>query len=443
MKSFPLKPEADLLGYSPLPTNSLIRQDFLPDIQFTEFLTPAPLDEISQYNGCLKFVHNQKTITSDERSFLLSKLHSKLGVFLSRSSVVDDETIEQWIVPDTSPGWPYTQNVGSTKEQVLDKISVKELLSDFDHYSQVVTSTLKMELRRPGKDARLFRPAPISSVVKGIQLFALQNHHLLSAPLETRIAIGIPTPGLGHSLIWDMIYRSGGPYKSADGSSWDANFPLWAAELICEFRSSYLPGYEEDVERYYQHMYCGSTNVNGMAYPLIGNPSGHYNTSTDNSLLQLMMMWLLEYQEHTLFEYFVCGDDLIIGGLDVPDKSINDLYNSHGMYLEFLTPDQTPFYDLVFVGTHPVKVDEKMRYAYDEVKQLSSCNFRETKGSILDYYSKLSSIAANLFYTPSYKIIRGAMIHLARSFNLDPTVCQGLWEASSEFRLIAQYSGTK
>jgi hypothetical protein len=165
------------------------------------------------------------------------------------------------------------------------------------------------------------------------------------------------TPGRDIFMLYRALNAFLGDNYSADGATWDANFALAVAAVIATWRSGFID--PERVNRYYSQMYNGYTNVGGFVYNLVGQPSGHYNTSVDNSLGHMVVfavhayrcgLSLSELQENVLFK--CCGDDLIWS-----DKTTNftppllsATYASLGMYLEFDSLEPQDVYNLPFVG---------------------------------------------------------------------------------------------
>jgi len=393
----------------PLPPNDLIEQHYLK-YDFPCNIEPSKTDKISFLNGIYKFEHVQKTISVREREALRAMLRVKLGPFLATAykKLVPFEAIPRWIVDDTSAGFCFQQAFGTTKGLVLLKTTILYLWHYFLSFLPILSSTLKIELRAFGKDARFFRPSDIASIVAAIHMFGYQNLSLCSAWVKSHICIGMVSPGPDFTLMWRMLRDFGGEYRSFDGVRWDANFPMWAVELICDFRKQFLPQeYSSIVDYYYASMYDGYTNCLGNLVHLTGNPSGHYNTSVDNSILELMNVWLYCYRnniDEAQVLPFVCGDDLIIATRDFSftTAGFKESANSAGLFLESIDSEATPFMNCVFCGTHPVQIGNRLLYTYDVDKQLSSLHYTTNKMTVSDYFSKLCSITANLYYSPVY-----------------------------------------
>lgn len=430
----------------PLPVNDILPHGLFVDLLPPPTTEPAVMDDIALFNGLLKFDHPQAAITFQDYDFLMQCLEDTFPFVDSR--LVPLEAVSQYIVDDSASGFPYASTLGSTKGQILAKFSAEQLLHDFMSYSQVLSSTLKVELRPFGKQARLFRPSPVSSQVAGIHLFQYQNDSLQNIFQATPIALGFSSPGLDVSSLWQRLKEFGGSYISLDGSQWDAHFPLFMAQIIRDFRKRHLPSLcHSMVDHYYNEMYCGFTIVKGTPMRIYGNPSGHFNTSTDNSLCEFLMMRLMMHKLHvhpssTLF--FVCGDDLVAATHDprlTPDN-MSAVAVKYGVYYEFLNGSSySAFDDLVFVGTHPLQTRDGLRYSYDVTKQLSSLHYTTSKASDLDILSKIVSIGCNLYYErAAFEKVRQCALVFINTFLSWSPVVTSLWSVMSDASLNQIYN---
>jgi len=323
--------------------------------------TRAPLDADSFWNGVCKFDHEQKTMTVSEIEYAFECLRRWFPYLPQMSELATDEQVLYTIDQHKSKtsGYPWSHLGAPTKGQVLEKYGLQQVEDYYAGNTSMIGSTLKSEIRPEGKDARLFRPQDVSSYVEGIRLFHQQNAYLMEtlhhSPLFNRYVI----PGLDLSKVYLDLASFGGRFAAADGSSWDANFPLVVAAIIASFRAN--PTTFERVQRYYSMMYNGFTNCQGNVFHLVGQPSGHHNTSIDNSLGQCVMMALHACRSGLSIEQFFsmvqfrcCGDDLLYAdrsGCFEPEM-LSRTYESVGLYLEFegdgsLTDD---VYSLAFVG---------------------------------------------------------------------------------------------
>lgn len=342
-------------------------------------------------------------LTSEEMNFLESELDSTFGHLMSRSELTPWDLIAPPLInPDSSSGYPFQQCGMQTKGEVFEHFSAEELYTFFKEYPSMVGCSLKDELRPKGKDARLFLPAPAHAVVAGVRLFKSQNELLAGDPLHLPIAATIRTPGLTLAKIWLMMYLRGG-CSSGDGSGFDARFPLSIMQLICRWRAKYLPEESRaDCLRYYEQVYLGYKDAFGTQVQLIGNSSGHYNTTMDNSLCSCCMMFLYQRNVKRKVEFKVCGDDLLSSPLD-PEVFLRTA-DQLGMHYE-LTIDSDVFKH-TFLGTHPIGFP--IRYSYNELKLASHLvwlpNFK-----LADLVDRLVSYYQLTFYSPLAPFFRAAL----------------------------------
>jgi hypothetical protein len=399
------------LPYSPLPKTDLVLQTFMPLNVPVSFL-PAPLDFISFFNGLEKCIHHQSLLLDDEVLFLQHVLDWTYGpVFggVYGLNIPLDDSLISWIVPNTSPGFPYTLCCGSDKETVLRKLSIESLYNDFLTTSSVLSGTLKDELRPFYKDARLFQPAPLDSIVAAIHLFGQQNQAMVHSCHQIRSGIGMETPGFDVVLMWRKLYKFANNHYDADGSQFDVHVPLWAIELVLWLRLKYSSSdMRPFVKLYYRKMYWGYLNAFGNLLAFIAQRSGQYNTASDNDIVSHMNVWLYcKFAKIPLNEilFYTCGDDLIIA-CDHSNFSVRDFIACsvrHGIFLEFKSYNPTPFEEATFCGTHPIfHPRDGLVYTYDESKQLGSLLWCSRKSSVDEFFQKLTSITSNLYYSPSF-----------------------------------------
>jgi len=400
------------IGYNPLQTRSGYSfvgfPAFVPDD--ARKYGPAPLDFDSFQNGILKFDHPHYTISLSDQYFLLDKLIAIFFPFCFHSRVLEDGEIEDKIVRRASSSYPWSQFCAPTKGEVIDLVGVKTLLQDFYTIIPLHSACCKDELRVDGKDARLYRPAGMSLNLMGVKLFYDFNERLVESRKMTPYSIGYSTPGVEMRYMWQDFWNFGGDMLSADGKQWDAHFPLWAVSVIIAFRKRFLPvSVWDEIERYYQFAYAGFTNCAGNIVRLIGNPSGHFCTATDNTLLSLMNMWLCMKNcnvssQDVMFK--ACGDDLTVSvrGGKMTAESIVEDSASRGVFLEFIA-SKTPFFECVFVGTHPVHVPKQlMGYTY-RTSILAAFGYRYKDETDLLYVQKCCSICALFYFSPFYEVI--------------------------------------
>ena len=391
------------MGGLPLPRSKLVG--------VADGFEPAPLDSISLWNGAMKFDHPQECVEADFADYAFSVLDHFFPMMRLYSSSVSREFAESRVKsPDhanKASGYPWTFMGAPTKASMLVR---HPNYSEFDH--SILNSTLKDEIRACGKDSRFFRPQSGHDYVEGTILFFLQNEYLLDLLFVSPIFAKYTTPGRDLSLLYQILEDFGGNLYDADGSQWDAHYPLCVAEIACAWRARFHT-HPEAVFEYYRRMYNGVTLVGGHYVPLVGQPSGHVNTTSDNCLGNIIAMAYHAYRcgmdvdDFTeQVKFFCCGDDLIWSdnsGLFNPAE-LNDSYNRLGLYLEFGSLDPRPLSACNFVGTTPIKVDGIWRY-YGRVEKLAaSAVINRRRASLTDKLSKLCAIAVLLRYSEYYEV---------------------------------------
>lgn len=394
------------IGALPLP-----RSKYPANAEFEGF-APAPLDEVSLWNGLGRFLHPQCTITPEESLFALSFLEALFPLLGRNSSMLNDqEILNVCFDPDhysKTAGYPWFTMGAPTKGDALEKFGLEQIKEYYQNYTSVLGSTLKPEIRAVGKDARLFRPQDVSSFVEGATLFYHQNQYLMNLLHSSPIHCKFRTPGPDITRTYEDLYAFCGSCYSADGSAWDANFSLAVAALIGTFRSVNLDA--ERVNRYYSQMYNGYTNIGGNLFQIAAQPSGHYNTSVDNSLGHCICFAIHAYRNGvTLKEllhnvlFYCCGDDLIWSdrtGTFTP-VCLSETYASLGIYLEFDALEPRCVYDLPFVGVEfhdrNIRGQTCKMYAIRSSKAKATFNLRKTKNDDLLELMKYTSLCQLTF----------------------------------------------
>lgn len=374
---------------------------------------PAPLDEYSLWNGFGKFQHLQSNMTDSEALFALAFLDSLYPLMAQNSRLISGEAelLAVCFDPDhtdKTAGFPWCTMGAPTKGAALEKFGIAQLQEYYQQYTSVLGATLKAEIRPCGKDARLFRPQDVSSFVEGAALFYHQNNYIMDQYHYAPVHCKYVTPGRDIFQAYAALSAFDGLCYSADGSSWDANFSLSVAAVIAEWRSRYTNAAR--VDRYYAQMYNGYTNVGGNLYQITGQPSGHYNTSVDNSLGHCVMfavhahrsgLSLDELRHNVLFKS--CGDDLIWSDKtnNFTPELLSATYASMGMYLDFDSLTPRDVYTLPFVGVefHDRRLHGHMVKCYSIRTSRAKATFylRKKKNDDLTELMKYSSLCQLTF----------------------------------------------
>lgn len=412
----------------------------LPSSKFTSAapigdFAPAPLDALSLENGVCKYDHPQALVETSFYRYAFAVLDRFFPCLVSHSQLISyEDACEIAKNPDhcnKSSGYPYSFKGAGTKGVALQKFS-REFI---ETQPCVINATLKDELRKVGADARLFRMQSLHDYLEALQLFSKQNDYLMCSRnlFSTPIFVKYCTPGFDLSRMYNRLRRHGGALHDADAASWDANFPLLLAELICHWRSRDVsPEIRKRMIMYYRKIYNGVTNVGGVTFPLVGQSSGHLLTTLDNSLGNIIAMSYHAYRNNLSVEqfysdvlFYCCGDDLVWSDrtqLFTP-WLLSDSYRELGIYLEFSTWEDQKMEELTFVGTFPIVKGNVVRY-YGRVEKLrSSCNFYKRGNSPIDHLAKLVSAAMLVFYHPVFpEFVDNARAYFMAQAQKDPTL---------------------
>jgi hypothetical protein len=374
---------------------------------------PAPLDELSFWNGVAKFEHELFTVSNDEFKFALDYLNFLFPLLQVHSRVFNNveaqERISRSETKNKASGYPWRHVGAHTKLKALEKWGADYLTEYYAKYTSVLSSTLKDEIRPVGKDARFFRPVDVAAFLESVKLFSDQNDYLMEQSQDSPIFIKYQTPGPDLCQMFKQLFEFSNDAYGADGSRWDACFPLFAAQVICAFRSQFLP--KERTERYYAQMYNGYTNCLGNIVPLTGQPSGHLLTSLDNSLCHCVLVALHAFRngismdmisEHIVYK--CCGDDLIYSTRNnavFKPIEIANTYHSVGCYMEFENMIPWSPFALSFCGVRSCFKDVngvKYRlYRPASARAKVSFNHFKRKADPLKRLSKMTSLSQLLF----------------------------------------------
>lgn len=381
----------------------------------------APLDMVSMVNGVLKFEHSFGCMNRSEYFLVKQWLCYMYGGVIAGEMWSVQRAVDE-LDKDKACGCPYNLLYGSLKGDVLENMSGQDLLDDFAAYSQLTVATLKDELREMSKDARVFVPANICMVTAGNFLFGGQNLRIQLSHNDGPIKIGLSTPGVEAYELWNGMYHLSGRCIQADGAQNDAHFAPIIACLIRDFRKEFLPKeYHKWVDLYYDMTYNILCNVRGCLLNFYGQPSGQTNTSMDNSLATLILCMLhairrgMTYQDFSCIFFAIMGDDLMLRdpfGVFTPE-GMNETWNSVGMFIEI--PAQfEEFWDMTFIGMHPVRRDDKILYSYNSDRMMASMNFARRNASPEMRLQKLISLAHLVFaQTNVYNIARSVCFQYA------------------------------
>lgn len=424
---------------------------------------PAPLDFASMHNGVAKFDHKQRLLSTSEIEYALGVLHDLFPLLEEFSSLADQDQVEAALAEhaEKSAGEPWRCAGLYSKGRTYQQYGLSQLEEYYRTNTSVISSTLKDELRLEGKDSRLYRPQDVSSYIEGCRLFLSQNEYL-SETGKSPVFCRFQVPGQDVVRMFDSLRNFEGKNFAADGSQWDARFPLIVAAIIAQFRID--GGLDrERVERYYSQMYNGFTMVFNEYFNLAGQPSGHFNTSIDNSLGHIIVMSVHACRSGLTIEqfisqvkYYCCGDDLIWSTI-VPiffPHELERTYNSLGMFLTFQSYDSLPVDDLIFVGVKSAytKFGEQTVRLFSLVSDRSfaalHCHKKVTEKRPIDKLAKFASLAILWFCDDErYSLAKemffqtlASLVSKNRLSRSDPRV-KGLASVLNRRRLFRMYMG--
>lgn len=371
----------------------------------------APLDALSLTNGVAKFDHLQHTLPTKFIDYAFSYLDACFPLAAVKSHAIDKGMVQEILLndehADKASGYPWCFLGAPTKEQAVKKFP------EFAQYEDsVVNCTLKDEIRLVGKDSRLFRPASLHDYYEGLTLFYSITTYMQSLLLTSPIFTRFVHPGVSVSQLFAALQRHGGKLNGADGAQWDAHFPTCVAELLMNWRLRHAPAeLHSRIRKYYSNMYYGWTNCAGNLIHLEGQPSGHFLTTIDNSLCQMVCMAYHAWRSgmsissfHKEVLYFCCGDDLVWSdksGLFSP-AALDGSYSDLGCYLEFQSLESVNLEDLVFVGQTCVIVDNVVRYHGKIERTQATTEYRMKTATPVDYLQKLAMCCINMRFGPTY-----------------------------------------
>lgn len=382
--------------------------------QVIDGYAPAPLDNLSIENGVRAFLHHQHTYPSSFLHFALYYLNVYFPLLSRHSGLISDDVIISHLTSaehrDTTSGYPFREFGAPTKGQAFTKFGLSYIRNVYYEIGTLIGMTLKDEPRPVGKDARALRPQDVSSYVIADELFFNQNEYFVTAP-NSPIMAKYSSPGTDLASMYARLVDFCGDNYDSDAHKWDATFNLATAAIICEFRCLAAPLLRDRIEDYYGRIYNGRTLVCGRLVPLIGQASGHYNTTVDNSLGHIINMLYHCYKYNVSpiqgIRYYVCGDDLIWSDRTgaVTPRLLSETYAELGQWLEFTSADPLPITSLHFCGTLPIyKMVHGVRvltYTYDSQRLLPKSKFFKKDASALDVLQKLCAFA-QLLYNSEY-----------------------------------------
>jgi len=359
------------------------------------------------YNGILKYIHPYKNPDMDRCEEILEWLDAILGPLFEVGMWTREKSIDE-LKLDKACGPPFNWMYGPTKGDAIKHFTFDEVLDQFMNYTQASNGTLKDELRSSDKDARLFIPANFVMILVSIWLFGAQNDAMAESK-TCPVQIGLQTPGPEAVNFWYFFSLCTALFIQGDGSGHDARLSPMLCILCRELRKRHLPKmFHKMVDRYYDMTYRMKVNMSGSMFELIGQQSGQTNTASDNSIATLALLINaaiekgLSLHEFLNFRIGVMGDDLLLNST-LTEKDLDLSWQSFGMYIEIPNFNQS-FYEMTFMGMHPVLLSDRLCFTYNEEKMLDAVNWYKKGRTYEQRLDKLISIAQLMFASPLFKV---------------------------------------
>jgi hypothetical protein len=250
--------------------------------------SPASLSKSSYLAWVSKLCRPRgKFLTSVEYLRALNILRAEFAPFIQPGF----SSIEE-ILPDIdwekSPGWPYVNEGCTTKRQAWAKfkdviIDRAERLVRGEYVECLFIASPKDELLPPGKNARIFLPAPFHHYIACAMLFKKSCDSLTATVHRHSSAIGIDIFGRG--LERALRSLSSLPYGfDADQSGCDTSWkdPEPERDFLKDGLSSH---YHAGVDMLFNTAMCPRVLLIDRVVQIQMNPSGWYLTSLVNTLM--------------------------------------------------------------------------------------------------------------------------------------------------------------
>lgn len=396
----PIGAPAPSIGFSSLYREAFVGIDFvnarpLPKSKYVEspFGFVQPTFAPSQMNSAAylhwmtklsrpKGVH----MTSLEYARALEILKTEFSPFL-RGGVSTVEEVLPDISWDKSPGWPYVNQGCTTKRDAWDKfgdviVDRANRLIRGEYVECIFIASLKDELLPPGKNPRVFLPAPFHHQLACAMLFKKASDDLTNSCHQHSSAVGVNIFGKGLERGLRALKRLPDGYD-ADRSGCDTSWK--DSEPERDFMKTGLPpSTHAGVDMLFNTAMCPRVIVADRVLQLETNPSGWYLTTWLNTLgthRDVAGAYMDLHPGCTIAEMrshlaqWNGGDDLAYS-TDSKNFGIVELANElsrRGVYLEsdVLTPRDPmtlTFFSHILV---PRKIDRTNTYVYAACGRLS------------------------------------------------------------------------
>lgn len=243
------------------------------------------------------------------------------------------------IVGSTSAGYPYSLHSKKGKapyitlvqgryvyqEEFLESLVVFEQHILAGEQIEVIwADTLKDETRPVEKvdegKTRLFTSCPLHYLILVRKYMLDFVTHVQSLAASHPISVGLDV----HSLSWTRLYmrmsRFNGSIIAGDFKNYDGSIPAFIGHIVLKFINKWYGGNEIESRAralLFEHLWCG-VRICGQSiyYTKDGNPSGNPITSIYNSLVNMVMCYIILTCDFNLleseFDFVMYGDDNII-----------------------------------------------------------------------------------------------------------------------------------
>lgn len=444
------------------------------ELAVPQLSVPACFYALSRYS------HSQTCVTDAEYAILLAWMHETFAGYLAGPQWSKAQAVKE-LKLDKAAGHPWDLLGLSKKGEAIEalcrvhgfdaaqltdsecEIIFDDLSHQFATTSSVAKLTLKDELR-DSQNPRGFLPMPVQTIAQGNFLYGAQNERFAQNVLDHPVTIGLQVPGAPTQRLFASLRKFSSHCADADGSAYDANFPLWIASLLCALRGAYLPDTMHALnKRYYEQVYCGFVDVCGGIYRVFGQRSGQTNTSADNSMAQACVFYLhairagLTYQqtrEQLLF--YANGDDVVWSSKTDVFNPLAMIATARSIGMFWLCSDsawESPS-QVTYIGLRPCIREFRNTllnlYRFKEEKLLSSakwwkCPKRGVLPSKVDMIAKVTSLVLlsfgdrELYESNRQDAIQFVLRLIADDPQVRPAVCgllHLLYDDMQPFRLF-------
>lgn len=239
----------------------------------------------------------------------------------------------------TSAGWP--KNLSKTKgkfdhikfendKYVIDPNFLQELeqhdakLKQGEQIDAVYARMLKDELRDLEKvealKTRLFLAAPLHLIILFRKYFYAFFAYVQTLHLVAGCAVGINYHSWAWTLLYKRLRRHRGSVVAGDYKNWDGSAPKYLGEFLIDFINWWYDDGPINVrirKLLFLHI-CEAFHIHGInIFQVFGGiPSGMFGTAEFNSILGVMMLFIVLVEDLGMseneFDFITYGDDNVV-----------------------------------------------------------------------------------------------------------------------------------